>query len=328
MTASLLPSDFLHPVRLWWLATLVVLVGAYVFGLLQRRRRAIRFTNVSLLDKVAPRRSGWGRHVLAALTLVGFAIGIMAFAQPRAEVKVPKERATIMVALDTSLSMKATDVTPTRVASAKAAAIRFVKSLPGKLQVGLVSFDGSARVEVRPTTDRSAVTDAIRGLQLHEGTAIGDAVEASVRAIQQVPKDASGKSAPGVIVLLSDGSTTMGTPTEQSAPVARKAGISVWTIAYGTADGVVDITLPDTGETARIRVPVDADALASLSRATGGQSFAAASAQDLSSVYQKMGSAIGYDTEHHDVTVRYLAAALATLFLASLVGAAAFQRLP
>jgi len=233
-----------------------------------------------------------------------------------------------MVALDTSLSMKATDVSPTRIASAKAAAVRFVRSLPKKLQVGLVSFDGSARVEVRPTIDRSAVTRAIGGLELHEGTAIGDAVKASVNAIEQVPRDAAGKRAPGVVVLLSDGSTTMGTPTEQSAPIARKAGISVWTIAYGTPDGVVDITLPDTGETARIRVPVDAAALASLSQATGGQSFAATSAQDLSSVYQKMGSSIGYDTERHDVTVQYLAAALATLFLASFVGAAVFQRLP
>jgi Ca-activated chloride channel family protein len=266
--------------------------------------------------------------VLAAAQLVGLGIGILAIAQPQAEVRVPKERATIVVAMDTSLSMRATDVAPSRIAAAKKAAVRFVDSLPKRLNLGLVSFDGSARVEVTPTTDRGSVTRAIKSLRLHEGTAIGDAVEVSLDAIARAPRDASGKKAPGVIVLLSDGSTTMGTPTADAGPIAKKAGVPVWTIAYGTSQGVVDITLPDTGETARIRVPVDVNALAQLARSSGGQSFTAASASDLRDVYQQMGSAIGYDTELHDVTVRYLAVALAALGLTSLVGAVAFQRLP
>jgi Ca-activated chloride channel family protein len=320
--------NFLHPGRLWLLAGLAVLLAGYLVGLTLRRRRAMRFTNVALLDRIAPKRGGWGRHVLAAAQLVGLGIGILAIAQPQAEVRVPKERATIVVAMDTSLSMRATDVAPSRIAAAKKAAVRFVDSLPKRLNLGLVSFDGSARVEVTPTTDRGSVTRAIKSLRLHEGTAIGDAVEVSLDAIARAPRDASGKKAPGVIVLLSDGSTTMGTPTADAGPIAKKAGVPVWTIAYGTSQGVVDITLPDTGETARIRVPVDVNALAQLARSSGGQSFTAASASDLRDVYQQMGSAIGYDTELHDVTVRYLAVALAALGLTSLVGAVAFQRLP
>jgi Ca-activated chloride channel family protein len=320
--------SFLHPDRLWLLFALPVLLGGYLYGLTRRRRRALRFSNVALIDKVAPRRGGWGRHLLAAVQLLGLGVGILGIAQPVAPVKVPKDRATIMLALDTSLSMKATDVTPSRISAAKKAAIKFVDTLPKKLNVGLVNFAGTAQEDVRPTTDRGAVTSAVRSLHLGEGTAIGDAVKTSLDAIAEMPKDSSGHKAPGVIVLLSDGATTMGTKTDAAGPLAKAAGVPVFTIAYGTPDGVVDITLPETGETARIRVPVDSQALSELATATGGKSFLAQSASDLTQVYQKLGDAIGYDTEHHDVTWRYLVAAMATLGLASLVGAMFFQRLP
>lgn len=319
--------EFLHPGRLWWLLGLLALIAAYLIGQRRRHRRALRFSNVALLDKLAP-RGNWGRHAVAAVQLLGLGIGVLALAQPQAEVRVPKERATIIVAIDTSLSMKATDVSPSRVASAKRAAKRFVQTIPKKLNVGLVSFDGSARVDVTPTTDRNVVIAAINALQLHEGTAIGDAVEVSLDAIARVPRDAAGKRAPGIIVLLSDGSTTMGTPTAAAGPIAKKAGVPVFTIAYGTPDGVVDITLPDTGETARISVPVDAAALQRLSAATGGQSFTAASASDLRDVYAKLGSAIGYDRELREVTWKYLAAAMAVLGLSGAAAAIWFQRLP
>lgn len=319
--------EFLHPGRLWWLLGLLGLVVAYVLGQRLRRRRAMRFTNVALLERIAP-RSGWGRHVLAAVQLLGLAIGVLAFAQPQHEVRVPKERATIVLAMDTSLSMKAADVAPNRISSAKRAAKQFVSSLPPKLNLGLVTFDGSARVDVTPTTDRRSVIAAIDDLELHEGTAIGDAVEVSLDTIERMPKDENGERAPGIIVLLSDGSTTMGLPTEDAGPLAKKAGVPVFTIAYGTPDGVVDITLPDTGETARVSVPVDAVALEKLAEATGGQAFTAGTAADLSDVYKRLGSAIGYDTEFQDITWRYLAAALAVLGLTSAVAAIWFQRLP
>lgn len=320
--------SFEHPVRLWILLALLGLVGAYAFGLALRRRRAVRFSNMAILDQIGARRGGWGRHVLAGAQLLGLAVGIMAIAQPFGQVLVPKERATVVLALDTSLSMKATDVSPTRIASAKKSAETFVRSLPKKLNLGLVSFDGTSRVEVAPTTDRTSVIRAIKGLELHEGTAIGEAVKTSLGAIARVPKDETGKKAPGVIVLLSDGSTTMGTPTSAAGPLARKAGVPVWTIAYGTPEGVVNITLPETGQTQAVQVPVDGAALAELATQTSGKSFTAESASDLSSVYSKLGGAIGYDKERHDLSWRYFVVALALMGTANLLAAAFFQRVP
>ncbi len=320
--------DFLHPERLWWLALVGAVLGVYVFAQFRRRKYAVRFSSMHLLDKVAPKRQGWGRHVLAAFFLLGLSIGVMGAAQPVDEVKVPKQRATIMLALDTSLSMNATDVDPSRIAAAKIAADKFVKSIPDQLNVGLVSFDGGARVNVSPTTDRSEVTDAIGRLDLSEGTAIGDAVAVSLDAIDAVPDGEDGKPVPAVIVLLSDGTTTVGRETESVVPEAKEAGVAVWTIAYGTPDGVVDVTIPETGEQARIAVPVDAEALAQLAEATGGQAFTAESATDLEDVYQQLGSSIGYDTEKQEVTWQYALAAAILLSLTALVSAAWFQRLP
>jgi len=319
---------FSHPERLWLLIGLGALLALYIIGQRRRKKNLLRFSSVALIDKVAPNRRGVARHVGAAMFLVGLGIGVMALAQPTTQTKVPKQRATIMLAIDTSLSMKATDVTPTRIAAAKASAKKFVDRIPKGLNLGLVSFDTGARVEVAPTIDRATVKRAIDKLKLHEGTAIGDAVNRSLEAIAEVPKGGDGKSAPAVIVLLSDGSTTVGTPTEQAIPLARKAKVPVWTIAFGTPDGSIDVTLPDTGETVRVQVPVDAAALAALSEGTGGHSYTAESAQEVSDVYQQLGSSIGYDTETRDITIRYLAVAMAILALAGAASAIVAQRLP
>ena len=320
--------NFEHPDRLWFLLGLVVLLAAYIFSQLRRRRHFIRFSHVALIDKVAPRRPGVARHLVAALFLLGLGVGGLGLAQPIKEVRVPKQRATIMLAIDTSLSMKATDVAPSRIAAAKASAKKFVDKIPKALNIGLVSFDTGARVDVAPTTDRAAVKQAIDKLKLHEGTAIGDAVDKSLETIADVPKGEDGKPIPAVIVLLSDGSTTVGKPTADAIPDAQKAKVSVWTIAFGTPDGSIDVTLPDTGETVRVQVPVDATALAALSEATGGQSYTAESAQEVSDVYQQLGSSIGYDTETRDITIRYLAVAMAALALAGLASTLITQRLP
>jgi Ca-activated chloride channel family protein len=146
--------------------------------------------------------------------------------------------------------------------------------------------------------------------------------------IHDVPRGDDGKPVPAVIVLLSDGSTTVGTPTADAIPIARKAKVPVWTIAYGTPDGVIDVTLPDTGETARVQVPVDHVALENLARGTGGRSFMAESAADLSAVYKKMGSSIGYENERREVTWRYLVAAVAAMGAAGAASVLLYQRLP
>lgn len=319
---------FDSPERLWLLLGLAALLAAYIAGQMRRRKHLLRFSSLTLIDKVAPNRRGVAKHVVAAGFLVGLGIGVLALAEPITTVRVPKQRATIVLAIDTSLSMKAVDVTPTRIAAAKLSAKRFVDRIPKGLNIGLVSFDTGARLDVSPTTDRATVKRAIDRLKLHQGTAIGDAVDRSVEAIAEVPKGQDGKPIPAVIVLLSDGSTTVGKPTEDAIPEAKKANVSVWTIAFGTANGSIDVTLPDTGETVRVQVPVDAEALAALSQGTGGQSYTAESAQEVNDVYQQLGSSIGYDTETRDVTIRYLAVALAALALAGFASTIVAQRLP
>jgi Ca-activated chloride channel family protein len=319
--------SFISPGRLWWLIAVAVLAGAYVAVQFRRSSYAVRFSNLDLLDKVAPKRPGWRRHLVAGGYLLALATLVVAVAQPQAEERVPKERATIILAIDTSLSMQATDVDPTRIDSAKVAAVAFVKSIPAKLQLGLVEFNGNTKLLVPPSTDRGAVTRAIQNLKLDEGTAIGDAVETSLDAIAAVPKDEGGKSAPAVIVLLSDGKTTVGTPTEDSIDPAKTAKVPVFTIAYGTPDGYVEVD-DGTGVTQRVSVPVDQAALANLAQATGGESFEAASSSDLTKVYDRLGSAIGYDDEQREITWKVLAGGLALLMVVGGLSLAWFQRLP
>jgi len=320
--------SFLHPGRLWLLFGLLLFVGVYIWTLLRRRKFVVRFSSNRLIDQIAPRRPGIGRHITAAMFLMGLGVGTLGVAQPFKDERVPKNRATIILAMDTSLSMKATDVSPSRIEAAKTSAKTFVDSLPATLNLGLVSFDTGARVDVDPTTDRSRVKQSIDKLKLRQGTAIGDAVQASLDLIAEVPKGEDGKAVPAVIVLLSDGSTTVGTPTEEAIPIAKKAGVPVWTIAYGTPDGVISVQDPNSGENVTVSVPVDAQALAELADGTGGDTFLAESAEDLSAVYSKLGSSIGYEVEKVEVTFRYFVVAMALMALSSLASLAFFQRIP
>jgi Ca-activated chloride channel family protein len=320
--------SFVSPGRLWLLLAVAAMAAAYVIVQFRTKSYAVRFSNLDLLDKVAPKRPGWRRHIVAGGYLLALAALVVAVAQPQAQERVPKERATIILAIDTSLSMQATDVSPTRIDSAKVAAEKFVKSIPKKLQLGLVAFNGNTKLLVPPTTDRSAVNRAIQGLKLDEGTAIGDAVKTSLDAIAAVPKDEGGNKAPAVIVLLSDGKTTVGTPTEDAVAPANAAKVPVFTIAYGTPDGYVDVDVDGSGVTQRVNVPVDQEALASLAQSTGGKSFEAASSADLAAVYDKLGSAIGYDEETREITWKVLAGGLALLMVVGGLSLAWFQRIP
>ena len=297
---------FTSPSRLWLLVLVAALAVAYV--LLQRRRSryAVRLPGLALLASVAP-RLGWRRHVASAALLLSMAGATAAYAEPRAEVRVPRERATVVVALDVSLSMAATDVDPDRLTAATAAAEQFVEGLPATFDVGLVAFSGTASVAVAPTQDRTAVTAAIDDLTMDGGTAIGEAVVSSLTAAA-----AGGADVPAHVVLLSDGANTTGRSVGAAVQDAVAAGIPVSTIAYGTPEGEVQI------EQRRIRVPVDAPALAELADGTGGTAYEAASGDELEDVYDDIGSAVGTTTESREVS-----AGVAGLALLSAVGAGA-----
>jgi Ca-activated chloride channel family protein len=292
---------FLAP---WWLLTVLpVLVAAavYVFRQFRRRQFAMRFTNVDLLRTLAPRGLGWRRHFSALAFLLSLLGLSLAIARPSVDQKEPLERATVILAIDVSLSMEADDVAPTRIEAAQEAAKSFVKELPASYNLGLVSFAKSANVLVSPSKDRESVIAGIDGLQLAEATATGEAVFTSLDAIKSVPADGAAGAPPARIVLLSDGYRTSGRSIEEAETAAAQADVPVSTIAFGTDSGVVDI------RGALQRVPVDRVSLQELADKTKGHFYEAASVKN---VYEDMGSSIGHRVESREVTQWYAGAAL------------------
>jgi Ca-activated chloride channel homolog len=295
---------FLQP---WWLLALVpvfAVAAVYVWRQLRRRAFAVRFTNVDLLKTVAPKGLGWRRHLAAGAFLLALVALAGGMAKPSMDRKEPLERATVMLAIDVSLSMEADDVKPNRLAAAQEAAKEFVQQLPASFNLGLVSFAKSANVLVSPTKDHDSVVQAIDGLQLAEATATGEAVFTCLQAIQSVPADGANGVPPARIVLLSDGYRTYGRSIEEAAAAASAANVPVSTIAFGTDSGVVDIG----GQLQR--VPVDRMSLAQLAETTSGFFYEAASASELKRVYQDMGSSIGHRIKPREITQWYVGAAL------------------
>ncbi|MFL6077427.1 MAG: VWA domain-containing protein [Mycobacteriales bacterium] len=295
-----------HTAAWLWLLVAVGLVAAgYVLLALRKARYTVKFTNLALLASVAPRRPGWRRHVAATAFLLCLVALVVSLAGPVRSVKIPRERATVMVALDVSLSMEATDVQPTRIRAAKSSAEDFVKQLPRGFNVGLVSFAGTANVRVSPTKNHGDVLSAIEHLDLAESTAIGEAIFASLDAIKSVPADGAKGPPPARIVLLSDGYTTVGRPDSEAAEAAKQAHVPVSTIAFGTDDGTVQL------QGQEVPVPVDRGALQAIADGTGGRFYAAASASRLRDVYHDLGSSIGYRTEPRDISRWFTGLALA-----------------
>lgn len=303
---------FGEPLRLLLLVAVAAIVVGYV--LVQRRRKAyaVRFADVELLASVAPKRPGWRRHVPAGLLVAALAFMTLAFAKPAAAVEVPGDPATVVVAIDVSRSMEATDVSPSRLTAAQEAAVAFVEALPADFAVGLVSFSGSASVRVAPTDDHAAVVAAIDQLELEQGTAIGEGVAASVAAAARVQVADGEEPAPARVVLLSDGTNTEGRSVASAARLATEAGVEVSTIAYGTDGGSVTVRGQE------VAVPVDVRALESLAESTGGQAYTAASSDELATAYKDIGAAVGTTTERREVS-----AAFAGLALLAALGAAA-----
>ncbi|MEM7274768.1 MAG: VWA domain-containing protein [Actinomycetota bacterium] len=321
---------FLTPWRLWFLVAVAVIAIVYV--LLQRRRRtyALRFSSSELFESVAPSRPGFRRHIPAAVFLLALATLVTAVAQPARQIRVPRERATVIVAIDVSLSMQADDVDPDRLQAAQTAATRFIEELPPTLNVGVVSFAGTASVLVTPTRDRLPAYTAIENLRLAESTAIGEAIFTSLDALLSAPPDGTGELPPARIVLLSDGETTVGRPDAEAVQAAIEAEIPVSTIAFGTTAGSIVYDDPETPEveSAPIPVPVREDNLRDIADASGGAFFAASSLEELDSVYADIGSAIGYEDVNREITDWFVGGGLVLLALSTGFSLLWFQRLP
>ncbi len=324
----------------WWLSLLLV-VAALAAGylVLQRRRRrdTMRFTNLELLDRIAPKRPGWYRHVPAAALITALAVLTIALAGPQAEARVPRNRATVVLVIDVSLSMQATDVEPSRLTAAQVAAKDFADQLTPGVNLGLVAFAGTAAVLVSPTVERDPVKRAVDGLRLSESTATGEAIFAAMQSVETFSQSISGSAeepAPARIVLMSDGKQTIpddgtGAPEElprgsfTAAQAARDAGIPVSTISFGTRYGTIEI---EPGETTG--VAVDDESMRRIAELSDGQFFTAASEEELRQVYAELGEQIGYETRRVDVSRPWLAGGALLLMAGLGAGLVLGRRLP
>jgi Ca-activated chloride channel family protein len=291
--------SFLSPERLWLLLAVAALAGLYAWRSTRRSRYAVSLPGLDLLAEVAPRRSAWSRHVPAVLLLATLVLLTVGFARPEGTVQVPRERATVIVALDTSKSMDATDVAPNRDAAARQAAVSFIEDLPARFNVGLVSFSGGASIVEAPTQDHAAVAAAVGELTLGSGTAIGEAVFSCLQALTLLPEADGQAPPPARIVLLSDGTNTVGRSVGEAVSAATSAGVPVSTIAFGTPSGVTEI------EGQLIPVAVDRVTLAALASSTGGTAYTAESGDALSAVYADIGSQVGSTTERREIGQRF-----------------------
>lgn len=317
----------------WWFLLLLVvglIVMGYVFAVRARRKRTMRFSNLALLERVAPRSQGRSRHVPAALLIVSLLLLTFALAGPTAEQKVPRNRATVMLVIDVSLSMEAHDVEPTRLKAAQDAARQFARGLTPGVNLGLISFAGTATVLVAPTTERQGVVTAIDNLKLAQSTATGEGIFAALQSIESFSAVVGGAQGPppARIVLMTDGKQTV--PQDEYAPrgaftaagVAKQRDIPVTTISFGTSHGTVEI------EGKEVPVEVDDASMREIARLSGGDFYKAATAGELKQVYASLGEQIGYEIKDVDASKPWVA--LGTIVLVSAAGASLFlgQRLP
>lgn len=313
---------FLEPRWLVALVPVLAVAGWYVWRQFRKRAYAVRFTNVDLLRVIAPKGIGRRRHLTATAMLLSMVTLAFGLARPSVDTREPMERATVVLAIDVSLSMEATDVAPSRINAAKSAAKDFIKELPASFNVGLVAFAKSANVLVSPTKERAAVRQAIDGLRLAEDTATGEAIYTSLDAIRSVPLDGAGGPPPARVVLLSDGFRTTGRSIEDAAAAAAAAKVPVSAIAFGTDTGTIRV-----GNQTQ-QVPVDRPSLRKLAETTKGAFSEAATKSELHRVYKDMGSSIGYRTRAREVTQWYVGAGLAFALIAATLSLLWTSRLP
>jgi len=333
---------FTSPLILLALLPVAALAAAYLVLQRRRTRYAVRFATLPMLDRVAPTRPRWRRHLATTLVLLALAAFATAAAGPQMQLRVPYERATVIVAIDVSGSMEAQDVPPDRMTAAKEAAVQFVRELPETVQVGVVAFSRDADLVAPVTDDRALVENAVEGLEAGGGTAIGEAVFASaeevVRQAAANGESSDGESSdggngasggdappdeliPARLVLLSDGFNTVGRSPADSVPAALDAQMPVSTIAYGTPDGVI-------GNGFRTQsAPADEDSLRLLAEETGGHFYSAESGAELDQVYEDIGSAIGWRTETTLVTTPLVLLGLALAITATALSLRWFSRL-
>ena len=312
---SMFSMFFLSPLHLWLLIVLPMLPLAYLWLLRRRKIAPLSCSSVALVRAAAG--SHWRRHLLPALLALACALLLLAAARPVASVPLPWAKSTIMLAMDVSLSMRVSDVKPTRLAAAQEAAKLLLQELPKGIEVGLVIFAGSSQVVQAATLDREPLVTAINGFQMQLGTAIGNAIALSVAELfpdhgidldalnkvyksqsrslddknkpppKQITPVAPGSYTSDAIILLSDGRRTMGVDTIEAAQLAAERGARIYVVGLGTVDGAADMP-----EGMPIYMRLDEPTLREVARITGGEYHHAGTAEQLRSVYQNLGSTL------------------------------------
>jgi Ca-activated chloride channel homolog len=323
-------TRFAHPWFFLFLIVVAVVIALYILIRRARQRRVMRFANLELLESVAPESSQRWRHLSAVLLVVSLLLFTVAMAGPTHDVRIPRDRAVVMLVIDVSESMRATDVAPSRLAAAQQAGKQFSDELTPGINLGLIAFGGNSTVLVSPTTNRAAMKQAIDKLQPEDRTATGEAIFTALQAISTVGAVLGGGNGPppARIVLESDGKETVPTDPDDprgaftAARTAKEQGVPISTISFGTPDGYVDIN----GQ--RQPVPVDDETLKTIAALSDGQAFNASSLDQLKSVYATLQQQIGYETVEGDASAGWLR--LGTLVLAASLLAALLinRRLP
>jgi Ca-activated chloride channel homolog len=320
--------SFATPALLWGLLLIPVALLAYLLVQRRRSKYAARFTNLDLLTNVVDASPGRRRHLPPALAIAALAALLLAMARPQTVVAVPRQESSVVLAMDSSASMTATDVAPTRLAAARSAASRFLDDLPDRFKVGLVSFASSATVVREPTDDRESVRSALNQLHADLGTALGDAI---LRSVELAPESSAnsktGDEPTFSVLLLSDGANTTGSDPQKAIEVAKKAGVAVYTIALGTASGTVDVT-DEFGATQTFSVPPDKETLRQIAEETGGRFFEAPTESDLQAVYAELGSQVGFEKKKRELTAAFAGAGAVFLVLGGALSALWFGRIP
>ena len=313
--------SFESPLFLFGLVAIPLAVLAYLAAQRRSQRYATKFTNRDVLAAVVPATSVLRRHLPAALTLLAATALLFALARPHRSVAVPREQATIMLVTDASASMEAVDVAPSRLLAAKESAERFTERVADEIKLGLVTFDESASLVAPPSRDRDIVKSGIDATESGAGTATGDGLNTALEAIRRDGAGGRGR-APAAIVLLSDGKTTAGRDPVEVARIAKRRGVPINTIALGTDAGVVQIGPNE------LSVPPDRETMRDIARVSGGRYTDAPDEDQLRSIYERLGSRLGSETEQREVTAAFAAGGLILLLAGGLLSLTWSGRLP
>jgi Ca-activated chloride channel homolog len=323
-------SGFAHSWFFLFLLVVFALAALYIVLQLARQRRMLRFANMELLESVAPQRPSQLRHLPAILLVLSLVLFTIAMAGPTNDVRIPRNRAVVMLVIDVSQSMRATDVPPNRMAAAQEAAKQFADELTPGINLGLIEYAGTATVLVSPTTNRDATKNALDKLQFADRTATGEGIFTALQAIATVGAVIGGGDAPppARIVLFSDGKETMPTNPDNpkgaftAARTAKDQGVPISTISFGTPYGFVEIN------DQRQPVPVDDSTMKKVAELSGGNWYNAGSLAELKAVYASLQQQIGYETIKGDASAGWLRLGALVLALAGLAALLINRRLP